>query len=137
MRIIIFSLLALLALSYSVRQHSFIIYDVLGVVLGGILLTVSIRTTTYEEHDNRWHYRPNTTIGMIIIALFIYRIGYRLYFMYQMMTSMENNNYGSLNDFSKDPLTIAVLCILVTYYIGFNIHLIRKANTLMVTQPNQ
>src|SRR5579875_3033168 len=56
-----------------------LLYVLAGIVIGGILAYFAIRTTVFEKRGEKWFYRPNQWIGIVLIVLFLGRFVYRIF----------------------------------------------------------
>ena len=134
-RMTIFSIIAIIFLGIGLLNPTTYIFDVIGIVLGGIIAYYAIRTTTFEKHDDSWFYRPHPWISAIITVLFVGRIVYRVYQSYSLINSSvatngQIENQSSLAFYAHDPSTSIVLFILISYYIIYYTFIIRRKGTL-------
>lgn len=79
-------------------------------------------------------YRPNPWIGLIVIALLIVRIGYRVTLMHAptgATTIADATSQASVfHAYAADPWTAGAFFILATYYIAYFIFLLQKERKL-------
>jgi len=111
------------------------IFDVIGIVFGGIIAYYAIRTTSFEWRKDAWFYRPNPWIGLFLLVLFVGRIVYRVYQDYALFSATASANGKVVNQaqlatYSHDPLTAIILFTLITYYVVYYTFLIRKERHL-------
>lgn len=136
-RAALFAILGLLILALAVYHPIQLVGDAVGLAGGLTLAYYGIRHLRFEKREEGWFYRTHGTVEAVVLVLFIGRIAYRI-----IETMLVNpgafsgagagggagaNPYG---DFSRDPLTSAVFFVLVSYYIRFYMHLLRKNKEL-------
>ncbi len=127
-RIVIFIALALVILASGVIHPISYVFDAVGLLLGGILAYLSARTTKFEMKNGRWGYLQHTWIGIGLIILFIGRLAYRFVEVsYEVgnIHQYSNQNQMAAQNFS-DPWTSGIFMVLVAYYIGYYMYLLRK-----------
>jgi membrane protein CcdC involved in cytochrome C biogenesis len=125
-RIVLFAIICVLFLITGYTNPTIYIFDVLGILLGGVIAYFAIRSTSFEWRKNAWYYRPNPWIGAILIVLFIGRIVYRLYQDYALIGNAAAKGAGSqlaqqnqLATYSHDPSTTIILFVLISYYLVY------------------
>ena len=94
-------------------------------MVGGILLAaVGLRHTKFESTAEGHFYTPHTYIGLLVMALFVARIAYRIMSLY--MAPRALGPTGNLfAQYQRTPLTLAVFGLLVGYYVVFNLGILR------------
>lgn len=133
-RVVIFAILAVIILAFGALDPKSYISDAIGLVLGGIIAFVSARTTKFEIRNGRWGYLQHLWIGIGLIVIFIGRLAFRFLEVSQDVTKIQQQqtvtqNQTAAQSFS-DPWTAGVFMLLVAYYIGYFVFLLRKAREL-------
>ncbi|GMA50091.1 hypothetical protein GCM10025857_14480 [Alicyclobacillus contaminans] len=132
-RVVIFSILALVILAAGAADPMSYVSDAIGLVIGGIIAYISARTTKFEMRDGRWGYLQHLWIGIGLIVLFIGRLAFRFIEISQEVGNIHQQQAGqnqmAAQSFS-DPWTSGIFMLLVAYYIGYFVFLLRKARQL-------
>lgn len=114
-------------------------FDALAILLGGVLAWLAARGTRIEALPaGGWQYRPSTGIGILVLALLLVRVGWRLWFAEEMLGQLPNSTAtaapgtvpASTNPYASDPVTAALLLIFVAYYAGYALWLMMKVHRL-------
>lgn len=137
-RTVLFAVLGLLILALAIYHPIQLVGDAIGLAGGLTLGYFGIRHLRFEKREQGWFYRTHGTVEAIVLVLFIGRIAYRIIETMLLQPGAFSgtgapgagagaNPYG---DFSKDPLTSAVFFVLVSYYLRFFTHLLRKNKEL-------
>lgn len=134
-RMILLTIVGILFLAMGYLNPMVYIYDVLGMILGGVIAYYAIRTTSFEWRKDAWFYRPHPWIGILLFVLFIGRIAYRVYQDYVLFgataaVSGQPKNIEQLATYSHDPSTTAIFFTLIIYYIVYYTFLISKEKHL-------
>ena len=98
-------------------------------IAGGILLAaIGLRHTRFESTAEGQFYTPHTYIGLLVMALFIARIAYRIMSIYVAPRALAppENPFGQ---YQRSPLTLAVFGLLIGYYVVFNLGILRLSRT--------
>ncbi|WP_274653761.1 hypothetical protein [Paenibacillus humicola] len=131
-RSVVLCVLGVIFLSYGMLQPVALIGDACGILAGVMLVYFSARTTTFENRQGSWFYRPNPWIGALLIAVFIARFAYRMIVMLPVYEQIGSDNAAQLQNpnsfeaYSRDPWTTAVFFVLIAYYIGYAVFVMRK-----------
>lgn len=90
----------------------------LGVGLaGGMLLgLLALKLTRFEIDGQNDCYFPNAWIGMALTALFIGRLLYRFLVLYPQISHGAGGGFAT---YQRSPLTMAILGLLLGYYIAY------------------
>ena len=116
----IFPLLVLMLGSLSIAHPVNLALLAAGLACGGALAVYGLRRTKFEPTPHGLFYTPNAHLGIALSALFLARIGYRMWEIYSMGPAAGGNA-----DFGRSPLTLAVFGLLAGYYIGYAVGLVR------------
>ncbi|MBS0381940.1 MAG: DUF1453 domain-containing protein [Proteobacteria bacterium] len=111
----------------------------LAVGLGGgvVLGAVALRLTRFEIDGQNDCYFPNPWIGLALTALFIGRLLYRFMVLYPVMSQAATS--GGYATYQRSPLTMAILGLLIGYYIAYYVGLLihhRRVSRAM-TSPSK
>ena len=140
-RIGVLAVVGVLVLFPAAREPSLVGALVGGMACGALLAYISVQRTKFEITEQGRFYTPHTYIGLLITALFLGRVLYRLAFM-QMYGS--GHPYGPAGAASpepfgaaqRNPLTLATFGVVVGYYIFFNIGVLRRSRAAVLPGTN-
>lgn len=141
-RMIIFLIIGLILLVSSAAQPILYVSDAIGIILGLILAYFATSTTKFEVRKERWFYRPNAWVGGIVLALFLGRLLYAFILVYSTMGKLPQHGSGQASNpfqsgsYVKDPWTAGIIFVLIAYYAGYFLFLLRKAKQLPDAQSN-
>lgn len=93
----------------------------IGLVGGVVLGIVALRLTRFEIDGKNDCYFPNLWIGLGLTALFIGRLLYR--FM-EIWPEISHGATGGTRQWQRSPLTLAILGLLLGYYIAYYVGLL-------------
>jgi len=114
-RIAILSAVGAVVLPAALRSAAFVSAALGGLIVGVGLGLWGARRTRFERRDDKLYYIPHTYTGIAVFALFLGRIGYRL-FTGPAASAPPTSNPGSL---VQSPVTLGLLLILVGYYVYY------------------
>jgi hypothetical protein len=120
------ALVGSISLFYCARDLSLLAALAGGMAVGVVLGTIGLRHTQFQISDKGRSYTPHTYIGLFVTALFLFRIIAR----YVSINANSAPRAGLPQDpltAYRNPLTLAILGVLVAYYIYFNIGVLRKS----------
>lgn len=128
-RIGIFSVIGILLIAAGFVHPIVFAADGAGLVLGGLLAWFAIRHSVVERRSDGLYYRTHVVIESIVIALFAGRIAYRFLFAMQgTQAAMDaGGNPDALQQYGRDPWTAAIFFILIAYYAGYYVYVLRAA----------
>jgi hypothetical protein len=89
----------------------------LGVALG----LWGAKHTRFEWHQGKLHYIPHTYAGLIVFALFLGRMLYRLLAIWQSGGATGDPAAGAspFGQLSHNPLTLGVFFVLIGYFVCY------------------
>lgn len=93
-----------------------------GVLLGLVLGYFGLRHTRFETTDKGPVYIPHTYIGLFVTSLLLVRLVMR-YFTLSAQRGFDAAAY------QRSPLTIAILGLVIGYYVFYNIGVLRRSHT--------
>lgn len=138
-RAVVFAVVAVLLLTQAALDVRIAIFDAVGVVLGAALVYLAIMTTGFQQRGTEVYYRPNMWVGLGLVLILIGRVVFRLVYVYQDLGSLQSvQQGGSINSsqlsYANDPYIVSVFFLLCTYYIGYNLWLIRRHRQLVTNR---
>lgn len=92
-----------------------------GLVLGVAIGLWGAKHTRYEWHGGELHYVPHTYAGLVVSALFLGRLLYRVLILSQGGLPADAGS-GQANPFGtiyQNPLTLSVFFVLIGYYVCY------------------
>jgi hypothetical protein len=123
-RMTILSAIGLLLLPAALRSSAGALAISAGLALGVGLAVWGAQRTRFEWHEGMLHYIPHTYAGMIVSALFLGRLIYRLLVLPQsgyspgagFSAAPPTEAFGALY---HNPLTLSVFFALIGYYVYY------------------
>jgi len=105
-------------------------------LIGGVALgLLALKLTRFEIDGRNDCYFPNLWIGMGLTALFLGRLLYRFMVLYPQMSHGATGGYAA---YQRSPLTMAMLGLLLGYYIAYYAGLLlhhRRALATIQSKP--
>jgi TRAP-type mannitol/chloroaromatic compound transport system permease large subunit len=123
-RIAIFAVIGVLLLGAGFVHPILYLADAAGLVCGGVLAYFAIRHSKFEFRGGELHYRTHIWIETIVVALFIGRIAYRLLFVFT--AGQQAASGDQMQQYTRDPWTALIFFLIVAYYIGFYLHVLKE-----------
>jgi hypothetical protein len=117
-RIGLFALVGLLLLGAGFVHPILYLADAAGIVCGIALALLAVKYCTFETRGPDLYYRTHIGIEAAVLALFIGRIVYRLFFLFA-AGPQTSSDPAAMQQWTKDPWTAVIFFILVSYYIGY------------------
>jgi hypothetical protein len=121
-RMVILSIIGALLLPAALHSATVALDISAGLVLGVALGVWGAKHTRFEWHEGKLHYVPHTYAGLVVFALFLGRLLYRLLFVWQSggfapgAGAPSGSPFGNL---SQNPLTLSVFFVLIGYYVCY------------------
>jgi hypothetical protein len=84
-----------------------------GLAAGIVLGRFGSAGTKFEQVGDEYYFTPNAPIGMLVALLFLGRMGYRAYQLYEAHGQLAHH------EFVTSPLTLFIFGILAAYYMTF------------------
>lgn len=139
-RTIIFAVIGSIFLSGGLLHPISFISDLVGIAIGMTLAFYSASTTSFEQRGASWYFRPNTWVGSLVTLIFLARLAYRFYVVYQLQDELANiqatngNGYQNLSSTIGSSWTSGLLLIMFAYYIYYYILVIKKQKSLQFSE---
>ncbi|QGQ95525.1 hypothetical protein EHS13_11865 [Paenibacillus psychroresistens] len=130
-RIVIFSIIGVILLAVSIIHPILILADVVGITAGAVLSYYAIRHFIYEWRDELLYTRTHIYIESTVLILFLGRVLYRVLAVFMISKNLvvvQGDN--QMAQYTRDPYTVGIFCVILTYYIIYNYFLIRKGKAL-------
>lgn len=98
-----------------------------GALLGGVAVGVAlgicgVRLTRFEQDGASFYYTPNPYLGVGLSLLLVGRVIYRFFELWQLQGGMPP---PASPDFTRSPLTLAIVGIVFGYYAAYSAGLLR------------
>jgi drug/metabolite transporter superfamily protein YnfA len=122
----IFTLLAIVIFVWMPKTPALLGAIAGGMIAGVVLGYFGLRHTRFETTQKGRVYIPHTYIGLFVTSLLIIRLAMRFLSMngaYQQYGS-EQNPWAA---YQRNPLTVAILGLVVGYYVFYNIGILRRS----------
>lgn len=102
--------------------------DAGGILCGAVLAYYAIRHSEFERREDGLYYRTHTGIQMLVVALLIIRVVYRIAFVQTEMPAAGDpaNANDPMRMWAGDPWTAAVFFVMLAYYAGYYTFLLRQ-----------
>ena len=99
-----------------------------GAVAGAALGMLGLRHTVFEATPEGRFYTPHTYIGLVVTALFLGRMLYRVATVSAgVPTGAPPPNTDPFAAYVRNPLSLAVFAVLIGYYITYYVGVLRHA----------
>jgi len=105
---------------------------VAGAAGGLVLAMIGLHHTQFEATSEGRFYIPHTYTGLVVTALFLGRLCYRLLVLYPQMHAAAQEDANPFASLQRSPLTVVVFGLLIGYYIYFNVGVLRRSRDLVV-----
>lgn len=105
-----------------------------GLVGGIFFAVIGLRHTKFESTAEGHFFTPHTYIGLLLMAVFVARIAYRIMYVAPHALAPAGNPFAQ---YQKSPLTLAVIGLLIGYYVVFSLGILRLRRSALtpVSQP--
>ena len=129
-RIVFLSLAAVLIAFGASRDMNLLGALLAGVAGGAALGWFGLQHTKFEATAQGNFYTPHTYIGVAVSVLLLGRVAYRLMAVYPEMQAAHHANEDPFASFQRSPLTLAILGVVVGYYICYYIGVLQRNRNL-------
>ena len=130
-RTVAFGLLGCVFLYVGTLHPINFVADGVGLVAGLALAYYAIKHIRFEKRADVWYYRTTLWVEITVIVLLLGRIAFKLLSIYLYNpASFELGASPSLESYTKDPLTVGLFFVLISFYIRYFIYLLGKYKEL-------
>ncbi|MGV8923692.1 MAG: hypothetical protein ACOH1L_10170 [Thermomonas sp.] len=98
-----------------------------GLAVGAVVGVIGLRMTGFETVEGKHWYTPHPGIGLALTALVLGRLAYRFFAVRATATAVVAADASVLANLQRSPLTLAMACLLIGYYLAYNVGLLRMA----------
>ena len=106
-----------------------------GGVLGAALAWFGIRLTRFEVTPSGIFYTPSGYIGIVLSALLLSRLAYRFVVLYPTFETAKAETGNPFAMYQSSPLTVALLGIVIGYYMAYCVGLLLRGAALREQRP--
>ena len=106
-----------------------------GLAAGAALAYVGLRLTRFDAMPGGIFYTPNAYIGAALSAVLLGRIVYRFQVLYPTMQAAHASGGDAFGSFQRSPLTLALLGIVIGYYLAYCVGLLLRSAELRAQPP--
>ncbi|MDB5056520.1 MAG: hypothetical protein JWM44_4570 [Bacilli bacterium] len=132
-RIILFGILGLVMLALGFLHPILFLADGIGITCGAVLAFYAIRHSVFEWRDTILYSRTHVVIESTVIILFLGRVLYRILFVFNgVKNTAAASDPNQMQQYTKDPFTVAIFLVIVAYYMAYYTFVIRKGKSLIV-----
>jgi hypothetical protein len=122
---ILLAVLGLIALPSLQQQNLPALAALLGAGLAGVgVAAFALRHTRFEQRDGADFYVPNAVIGLVLSALLLARVAWRMVQMYPLLTQPGGPPPDALQALNT-PLTTALIGLVLAYYAAYCVGVLR------------
>jgi hypothetical protein len=134
-RIAILAVVGCLLLPTALRSGQYLAAILVGAALGVGLALWGAERTRFVTYGERLHYVPHTYTGIAVSLLFLGRLIYRVAQVYSDAHAHPANAADFSQPFAaasmvRSPLTVAILFVLIGYYVCYYSLVLRKSKHL-------
>jgi hypothetical protein len=101
-----------------------------GTAAGVVLAIYALKHTQYDVTSTGRGYTPNPWIGLVVTALFLGRLGARMFSIYE--ARVLDPSATPNPSIQRSPLTLGIFFVMATYYVAYYAGVLRKARGLDV-----
>jgi hypothetical protein len=131
-RLAAFGLVGLIIMLVGLLHPILFLADGVGIAVGVVLAYYAIRHFVYEWRDELLYTRTHIYIEATVLALFLGRVLYRILIV--VMVAKASGTASGDNpsiQYVRDPYTVAIFFVIITYYFIYYAFLIRKGTALL------
>jgi hypothetical protein len=132
-RIALFAIIAVLLAPAALRASDGALAIGVGLALGLGLGIWAGRRTRFERFAGQLHYIPHTYTGMVVSALFLCRLIYRLVVPhngYSPAQAGPQDPAAAFGSIYQNPLTLGIFFVLIAYYLYYYSYVLWESNHL-------
>ncbi len=121
LQVILYPVLTIFVCGAAFAHPMALVWLALGLGLGVALGLFGLSKTQFETTPEGLFYTPHAHIGIAVSVLFLGRVAYRFYEVYQ----AEQSGAGTPVNFAHSPLTLLVWGLLAGYFVTYAAGLLR------------
>ena len=129
-RIGLLGLAALMLVLRGMHSIDFAAAGLVGVAAGAALAWNGLRLTRFDVMPGGIFYTPNGYIGAVLTAVLLGRLVYRFQVLYPSLEAAKAQTGDPFASFQGSPLTVALLGIVIGYYIAYGVGLLIRGAAL-------
>ncbi len=123
----IFLFILVLVFKATAHHPASLAADAVGTTLGAVLGYLAIRQTEFEVRNGALYFRTHIWIQVSVLALFLLRMGYRIYGVV-LANHRGETQAGSLTQSFQDPVTAGAICLLFVFNLAYFGFVLREGN---------
>lgn len=106
-----------------------------GFAFGAALAYLGLRLTRFEIMPGGVFYTPSGYIGIVLSVLLLSRLVYRFFLLYPSLEAAKAETGNPFATYQSSPLTVALLGIVIGYYMAYCIGLLVRGAALRGQAP--
>jgi hypothetical protein len=134
-RVVALAIVAVLFAVSGLHSPNFAAAVLGGAALGAALAYFGIRLTRFEVTPAGTFYTPSGYIGIVLAALLLSRLAYRFVVLYPTFQASKAETGDPFAMYQSSPLTVALLGIVIGYYIAYCVGLLLRGAELRGQAP--
>jgi hypothetical protein len=134
LRIAILSVVALLLAVRVLHSPELAAAGLVGLAAGAALAWFGLRLTKFDVTPGGIFYTPNGYIGAVLAAVLVGRLAYRFLVLYPGMQAAAQSG-DPFATFQRSPLTVALIGIVIGYYVAYCAGLLARGAALRAQTP--
>jgi hypothetical protein len=136
-RVVLLCIVGALLLIPTIFSKELALVTLVGVAIGIGLAIWAAKHTRFERQDGELYYIPHTYAGMVVSALFLGRIVYKIVAVSKsklgvatMDATPSMSDFGGFSGLYHNPITRLVFFILIGYYVYYYLYVLRESKHL-------
>ena len=134
-RVVVLAIVAALFAFSGLHAPNFAAALLGGVAFGAVLAWFGLRLTRFEVTPTGIFYTPSGYIGIVLAALLLSRLAYRFVVLYPTFQASKAETGDPFAMYQSSPLTVALLGIVIGYYIAYCAGLLARGAALRDERP--
>lgn len=135
-RIVVLALVGALLAFTSLRDMNLFGALLAGAAAGVALGWFGLQHTKFENTQQGNFYTPHTWIGVAVSMLLLGRLAYRFFVVYPSMQAAAQADQNPFAAFQKSPLTLAIIGVLIGYYVYYYGGVLRVSRASAAAHPS-
>lgn len=136
-RVILLCIVGALLLLPTIFSKELALATLVGLAIGIGLAIWAAKHTRFDQQDDTLYYIPHTYAGMVVSALFLGRIVYKIVAVSKsklgiatMDATPSISDFGGFSGLYHNPVTRLVFFILIGYYVYYYLYVLRESQHL-------